>query len=189
MQQICRYLLTLLMVAPLSLSGIGFTLGYITGTEDTTIEYDALLPDQHYTPNLTGYGLAYDTMLKDGRIFNYRLNIEFLKDREYDIEQYNMTHTFGFALFKNPRLRIWLGPRVIMQRTKRGRYHDDVGLALAPALGINVNLTPYLTLSADIDRHFTTHYGHYEDAATTTDYTTDTRGTSFRLYLFFCFRE
>lgn len=68
----------------------------------------------------TGFGLVLDTVVAKPSRFNYRLNIgyetygrsgsEFFSEKAW--HRVTSNNTFGYALFVNEYLRVWLGPRL-----------------------------------------------------------------------------
>lgn len=89
---------------------------------------------QGYTHNGTskvlavGGGFVFDTNVLGSSVFNYRMKLggEKIwgdKDTEFDGQSGHWSHTFGFRLYSNDKVRLWLGPTFGF-RYMTGKYSD-----------------------------------------------------------------
>ena len=112
--QLCLLIFTSIVVVDSNASGLGFTLG--VGFED----WDDTLIDE--TRNLKNIGFVIDTNVAQDRVFNYRFTMVREENNGYSVDMKGivMTHDFGFGVFRNERVRFWLGPEL------RAVIYDDV---------------------------------------------------------------
>jgi len=123
-----------------------------------------------------GAGLMVDTDPDSDGIFNYRLNIGYDRANVHaanriDLNRVNFINTFGFRLFRNETIKLWLGPQLGINYWwgKESRVTHDVimtpllfalpvsyqrkyqmfGGVGGIALGTNVNLSGGVTLSIE----------------------------------------
>ena len=212
MKHLKKFLLMLLL--PLSLQAVGFGV-YVPlsfaekSSEDYTSSYSSTYPDD-YSTNTTykesvGVGLVFDTNIHKNRLFNYRLGIELLpreiKDRNgtscqkgCEGTKLNFVHTFGFALIKNEKLRLWAGPRINLALTHynggyEGGFNSEFGIA--PVIGANYAVNKNISLSFDLDYRITQSSGNsgsygneYYD-----EYSGEREGATARFYLIFKLRD
>jgi hypothetical protein len=125
-----------------------------------------------------GAGLMMDTDPDSNGIFNYRLNLGYdranvLATNRIDLNRVNLINTFGFRLFRNDTIKLWLGPQfginywwgnesrvthdmiVIMPPLLSAlpvsfqRKYQMIGGTGGIALGTNINLGGSVTLSIE----------------------------------------
>ncbi len=124
-----------------------------------------------------GAGLMVDSDPDSNGIFNYRLNIGYdranvLAANRIDLNRVNFINTFGFRLFRNETIKLWLGPQLGINYWwgKESRVtHDMIFVWPSPsplpisfqrkyqmfggvggiAFGTNVNLAGGVTLSVE----------------------------------------
>jgi len=105
-----------IIVVDSNASGLGFTLG--VGFED----WDDTLIDENRT--LKNFGFVIDTNVAKDRVFNYRFTMVREENNgsgnSVDMKGIVMTHDFGFGVFRNDKVRLWLGPEL------RAVLYDDV---------------------------------------------------------------
>lgn len=153
--------------------GLGAYLSLTPGAFGFTLEPDSSSDiDGDGDLLLAGGGFALDTAVSGDAIFGYRLNLGFQfggADIDYDIGGSDdlglvgvvLDHDFGFRLFGNESVRLWLGP-TLRVGALIGEFDDDADLfdddddqvdlaALAigvgPVLGANINLGKRFALS------------------------------------------
>lgn len=100
--------------------------------------------------NFGGIGLALDTAVAEDTLFNYRLQLGYARvsfeHGDTDGNRFEMRHIFGFGVLRTKEVRLWLGPQI-------GLYYDDesyasyVGANIGPALGVNVQFGPVVSLA------------------------------------------
>ena len=154
-----RYILlvgaALLLAGSVQAAGFGAYLEYAPAggyVEDGPYRMD-------YSTNKVGVGFAFDTNVAKNSLFNYRLNLGYQHSwREYDFgieEAYNgftMNHAFGFALYRSPSWRLWLGPAL---RLSADVLHEDriagrvvnLSIGAGPQLGLNVHTGKHVSLA------------------------------------------
>jgi hypothetical protein len=99
---------------------VGFG-GYVS-TEVGSTDWDADDPSGETVNGDTGqmgFGFVLDTCPGKEHVFNYRLNVgyeTFKSDLdgggEFKGTGFALDNTFGFAVFRNDRTRVWLGPQI-----------------------------------------------------------------------------
>jgi hypothetical protein len=143
-----------------------------------------------------GCGFVYDSAVASNDTFNYRLNAGYENNvasgspffTDKSMHRVTLSNTFGFALFKNKYVRVWMGPQVELacrfaERTyftnagsiiglvytgTRGHMQYAAGeLGIGCVLGINIHTGDLFTLgfefgfngNAGIGRSETSQYG------------------------------
>lgn len=101
--------------------------------------------DSREGTGIIGTGMVIDSNVAQNQLFNYRLNLGYEKlDIDFDqagetdrLESVVIDQDFGLALYKSDTTRIWFGPeqRIFFS-------HDEFGLGIGPALGINLHTSP-----------------------------------------------
>jgi len=204
--------LLMLFLLPLSLNAIGLGL-YIPlnfaerSTSNYSTKYSSTyIPDYSLNTRYeesSGIGFVFDTNVQQKRLFNYRLGIEILdkeiQDRNSVACQYgcngtrlNVTHTFGFGIIRNEKIRLWVGPRINIAATKyygNHRYSSfELEAGLAQAIGINYNINKNFSLSADLDYRVAKSNGNWDDSQsedTYGEYSGKTYGITTRFYFIY----
>ncbi len=158
--------------------GLGFYLnpGIFGGEADWTRE-DPISSDFKKDTEHTGYGFVLDTAVAKNKLFNYRLNLgmeEFTSKgganpAEYELDSFVIDNTFGFAVFKNKLVRLWVGPQIRLSFTsgKIKNLNDfDIslfGFGIGPVFGANFNLGKVFTPAVTIGYRYTGYAGTGED--------------------------
>lgn len=153
----------------LQAAGMGISVPY-NFNESERISYSSF--DLHqttfeYKPS-TGLGFLFDTNIGKDRDFSYRLNLEYsLADIEsssrpytgsFSKHKYSIINTFGFSIYHSPYIRLWVGPRVLIQyehisNASEISRQNSYGFGFGAVTGLNVHLGPKVSLGADIDYH------------------------------------
>jgi hypothetical protein len=206
--------LSLLLAMPMvaCAAGMGVYLPVSVGTTSSvTKDYDSSLfadedLDVDFKPS-AGLGLSFDSNIGKDRLFNYRLGLEFMKQKLDTVNgdgcvedcdfgtRFNMVHTFGFGVLRTQTVRLWIGPRLnIAYDSDTGdNGYERVGFefGIAPAVGINVNLGRVVSLAADLDYRFASTAGAWDSDISLDggSYSGTTRGATARFYLLFRFGE
>jgi len=206
---------SLLLPLLIQAAGIGFSIP-LNITEKERISYsDYRLDSATYTykPS-TGLGFVFDTNVGKDRDFSYRLNLEYslaeidsssrLYSDSYSKHKYSIVNTFGFSLYHNRYIRLWVGPRINLQiehasSSTNIRHYNSYGIGFAAAAGLNIRLTSKMALGVDVDYHGLRmlggeSYRDYDGATIgdTTYYTVLTgsnKGTTARFYFLVKFGE
>jgi hypothetical protein len=175
-------------------TGLGFTVG--VGDEEW--ENDALNSGDR---DISNVGFVVDTAVARSEVFNYRFT--FLKEENnasggrLDMRGYAMTHDFGFAVYRNKLVRLWLGPEL------KASYYEDLtlsngadvsgdvlGLSAGPAIGVNINLPQVVSFSFSAAYHLIGSYaGNSSSNNSTQDVDADSNGLYFTLGLIFRINE
>ena len=193
---------TFLMTTPIVTDSMAFGLGafysYGSGDSDVDIDDDYSTKEE-FDDERTGFGFVLDTTVATDRLFNYRLNIGYKQvDLEYhncelDLSGISIENTFGFGVFRNKALRIWLGPQInLSYLTGDGNWGqadvDDVwtvGCGLGVVSGINIHAGPVVSICFDLGwrynmnwgqmdySYYDYYYGHYYYESDTCDVTID----------------
>jgi hypothetical protein len=137
------------------------------------------------------YGFALDTAPAGDNLFNYNLNLGYVKSRnknndsnaweDIDLEGFLMSHNFGFGGMLTKNVRLWFGPelRLAWVGGAPGNFPDykirAFGLGIGPVLGINFNVGERLTFVIKTgyqNMHYYGyghgHYSHATDGASPT---------------------
>ena len=206
-----KLMLSLLLAMPMvaSAAGMGIYIPLsVANSSSETISYDSsFIADQDvdydYDPSL-GFGLAFDSNIGKDKLFNYRLGLEYMKvnvDNRNGIAsdnsylRYNIVNTFGFGVLRTKNVRLWVGPRInVAWSLDTGDYgYTDLGfeLGVAPAVGVNINLGPVVSLAADIDYRFAYVAGAFDSDGLSTGgtYSGSATGPTARFYVLFRFGE
>lgn len=118
--------------------------------------------DFDYTENHFGGGLSLDTNVATRSLFNYRLDLgyqrveqDFDDGGEFDGDGLVIDNAFGFRLFSNDAVRLWMGPGVRLSFDffdSNGLDAFDFGIGGGPVIGLNVHTSDLVSLA------FTTGY-------------------------------
>jgi len=126
--------------------------------------------------DIKSFGLVLDTNIAKDSLFNYRLTIarednETSNDIGVNLEGIAFTHDFGFAVFRSPVVKLWLGPQLkfgfydTVRKDNTGFNTDGgaIGWGFGPVIGINVHLPKVVTFSASFAYHLAGFYaGDYD---------------------------
>jgi len=214
MHRFKRVVLTLLLALPMSLSAAGMGV-YVPvsagGSGSLTLDYDSdAVADRDIDIDYkaaAGLGMAYDSNIGRDRLFNYRLGLEVMKRELEKVDgsscsgdcdlgtRINIVHTFGFGLLRTQTVRLWVGPRINMayewDSGDNGYSRIGFEFGVAPALGVNVNLSSVISLAADLDYRFASTAGAWDSDLPLDggSYSGKKRGATARFYLLFRFGE
>jgi hypothetical protein len=112
--------------------------------------------DFDYDANKYGFGFALDTNVSRNSLFNYRLNVGYQRTTrewefgfEEDLNGFSLNNMFGFGVYRDQNIRVWLGPSVrlgvdVVSNPKNsfGSGTDsvvDLNVGGGLALGVNVH--------------------------------------------------
>ena len=191
-------LLAMPMVASAAGMGIYVPIG-VSNSSSVTGDYYNNTTDRDYDTT-AGFGLAFDSNIGKDKLFNYRLGLEYTKmpieNSSVEYDRYNMVHTFGFGVLRKEMVRLWVGPRIniAMNGYSNGPYTDVAfEFGIAPAVGVNVNLGPVVSLGFDADYRFAGLAGAWEyNGVYSYDddtYSGTATGLTARFYVLFRFGE
>lgn len=175
-----KLLIISLLMAPMSSFGIGIGMTLGSGAEewdDTCCTSDTY--DHSGDRELSHFGLVLDSAVAKDRIFNYRFSLVGEENNvEDDGNGLQMTgvafiHDFGFALFKNERVRIWMGPRIKLsfydelEQTGAPNSQEEadgevVGFGVGPVFGVNFHLPRVVTFALSFGVMASTYDGDYD---------------------------
>jgi len=122
--------------------GLGLSLGQ--GTEEWEDQDDSILVNNNGDRKVSSVGFVLDTAVANNKVFNYRLTL-MAEENERDsggayvnLKGYAMTHDFGFGVFRNKHVRLWLGPQL------KGAYYEEMthssnGVEIGDAIGFGLN--------------------------------------------------
>ena len=198
-----KLVLSLLLAAPMtaSASGVGVYVP-VSVTHSSSVAYDYEDDvDTDYKPS-AGFGFAFDSNIGMDKPYSYRLGLEYLNaeidstDSPYkeDFSRFNIVNTIGYGLLRTKAVRLWAGPRINIAWNWRTDKADDYTeaafeLGIAPALGVNINLGPAVSLGADLDYRFAYIVGAWENDLTDDSYDGGANGLTARFYILFRFGE
>jgi len=121
--------------------GTYYNLGWGSGEielDDNDFTFD--IDSDHKTRAI---GFVLDTNVAKDSVFNYRLNVSLDKmdiDGGPSLDGYVMDHTFGFGVFRNKYVRLWIGPQINLSYYDDDDYDLDVfGIGVGPAIGANIH--------------------------------------------------
>ena len=191
MTKMKNLLLSALVAAPLasSAAGMGIYIPFnITETEkhdfDSTYNSGKTTDTYEYKTS-PGFGVAFDSNIGKDKLYNYRLGLEYRNATldtinnhsytgTYTKSMFNIVNTFGFSVYRNETVRLWIGPRLNIQfetseHSRSSNYsNSSFGIGIAPTAGVNVSLGKVVALAFDVDYHVAGIAGSHE--YTTTDY-------------------
>lgn len=205
MKRACRInyftLLFLFGFFPAESMAVGFGFNVTGGKGSTTWDansYHFLGPsdnDFHFKTNneRAGRGILFDTALGSNRVFNYRLNIgtervDYKINKVYryrvhpglsgtfETKGWFMSHDFGFKVFKNRSLRLWVGPELRISRSegrldRDRKYEIDIStLGIGPVVGLNLNMGNTVCLTLKIGALAMISDGELDNNATGEDW-------------------
>ena len=169
---------TFLMTTPIVTDSTAFGLGafynfYGSGESDLEIDFDDPFDfEKEFDGDYSGFGFVLDTSVARDRVFNYRLNFGYkqvdfeYKDFDVDMSGISIENTFGFGVFRNKALRVWLGPQINLNYlTGDDNWGDDywtVGLGLGIVAGINIHAGPVVSICFDLGWRHNMNWGDYE---------------------------
>jgi hypothetical protein len=135
MKKIVKKSLLLVMIVPLGLNafGMGVSVPFYSNVQH---EQSSGYGTQWEEEGLSGYGLVLDSNIGKNKLYNYRLNIESNRIKVVDGIEYDKTaivNTFGFALYRNKRVRVFMGPRLNIGFEKR-QNNEGIEISLAPVV-------------------------------------------------------
>jgi hypothetical protein len=128
-------------------------------------------PVEFLVQRLVGTDLTLDTAVAEDRLFNYRLNIGCTTttadsgfpsvNAYYRVNRFTWENTFGFALLRSSRLRVWAGPQISLcyefKSTDKSVCDAMLFNRLGPVVGININTSNDVTVS--LETGFRTGFG------------------------------
>ena len=143
-----RIVMAALLLAGLSTSahanGYGFYFEYANIFDGEFTDSD--FPDVDYEEDHYGVGFAFDTNVAADRLFNYRMNVGYQHvEGDYDGfdddgDGLSIDNAFGFGVFRNQNVRLWIGPAV---RVSFDFFDDsdswDLGIGAGPEIGLNIH--------------------------------------------------
>lgn len=151
--------------------------------------YTSITYHNHYPRNvLLGGGIVVDTACALDKIFNYRLYAGFdqsyPKEHKEILSRIKLDNIFGFRVFRNELVRIWIGPSVGLQYfytrisflnnnqifnkinaniiysdIKYRLYDKTFGVPVGISFGFNINIGEYFTLSFDLSGRINLYFG------------------------------
>ncbi len=122
-------------------------------------------------------GFVLDTALASNSLFNYRLNLGYgdwkwktKAGGRLKLDAYTVDNTFGFSMFRNKHVRLWIGPQLrfcVLEGKYIDRFGDQdadwkysyVGFGFAPVIGLNYNPGDFFTASITMGYRFMKYYG------------------------------
>lgn len=145
--------LAMLWAGESSALGMGFTSG--SADEEWTDNESFVSTKTDY--EVSNFGFVLDTNVAKNRLFNYRFSLTQEENKSatggIKYEGIGMTHDFGFRLFSNQHVRVWLGPRLntafydTISVGGVGIDGDVLGISFGPVLGVNVHVKDILSFS------------------------------------------
>ena len=194
------------VVTPMILQagGIGVYIPYSIGHTSTTTFHPADVGSatgaQEYSYDTTfknkpGLGIALATNLGKDTIFGYKFGLEYTNPEGENWNdsdsKISVINTFEFAVLNTEMVKLWLGPRINIGYEwydNNGYTQSGMEIGIAPAIGVNVNVTDFLAITFDIDYKFAAQAGTSNDAAYES-YTSNPTGMTARLGVMYRFGE
>ncbi|HEY6000653.1 MAG TPA: hypothetical protein VI078_15305 [bacterium] len=154
-------LVTVSLCLPTAARAVGIGVG--VDVKGGTLSLDE--PDEDYDFKATGLNFVLDTNVAADRIFNYRLALGYEREtvedgqgnRDLKIDRMVMTNTFGFGVVRTAPFRLWIGPQISLAYGYDSDFNgdfQDFGIGIGPALGVNFNLGPVVTLGLEAGYEF-----------------------------------
>lgn len=172
-------ILAILWVGDSFALGLGLTSG--SADEDWTNNYS--FPSSASKFEVSNFGFVLDSNVAKDKLFNYRFSLtkeeNKSKNGSLKLEGITMTHDFGFALFKNEFVRLWLGPRLntALYDTVKDNGVDTggevVGISWGPVLGVNLHLKDVVSFSITTGMQRGRYVGDYISNSSSSKYDID----------------
>ena len=196
--------LSFLLAAPVvvNASGMGVYIPIgVANSSSVTGDYYDDTNDREYEQDF-GFGVTYDSNIGKDKLYNYRLGVEYVNaavdthngytsDQEFG--RFNVVNTMGFGVVRNKNIRLWIGPRLNValnwSSEDNGYYESAFEFGIAPAAGINLNLSRTVALGFDVDYRFAFVAGAWSNNTNDDTYTGSMTGPTARFYLLFKFGE
>ncbi|MBA4366381.1 MAG: hypothetical protein C0403_01940 [Desulfobacterium sp.] len=167
---------SLFFVSEAKAFGLGLTLGK-TFKGFASYEYKQVDNFPHNFDNAVDYnssdiifGVALDTNLSKYHVYNYRLEIQRSKitltdsnSLKTNMDKWTMDHNFGFQVYQDPLVRIWIGPQIRISYAKGDSDIEQTGLGLSPLIGMNLNPDSIISPSLTIGFRNEALYGSYKE--------------------------
>lgn len=176
-------------------SGLGFSFGI--GKEKWEQDRENL-GDR----NINNVGFVVDNAVARNSVFNYRFTFSQEENNadggNLDMEGYSMTHDFGFGIYRNKHVRLWLGPEIratyykdlYLTNTNTPISGDIFGFSAGPVFGVNVNLPEVVSFTFTAAYHVIGKYnGDYSGGGFSDDITVDSTGLYLTAGLIFRIQE
>lgn len=163
-------LASMLWVSELFAFGMG--VAFMNGSETWEDDFSSI---NNGGRDVSSFGMVLDTNIAKNSLFNYRLTIAMEDNEDSDGNSLNLeglafTHDFGFAVYRNNVVKLWLGPQVkfgfydtVINNSARDADGAAIGWGFGPVIGINVHLPKVVTFSASLAYHVVGVYvGEYD---------------------------
>jgi len=189
MKNIVKGLLLTAMMTPVALNafGIGHSIPIMTN-----VKHDVDGGGKWKEDSISGFGLVLDSNIGKNKLYNWRLNLESNKiktESGYKYDKSSIINTFGFSLFRNKRVRVFMGPRLEFGFMSEDNW-DGIEFAISPTVGVNVHLGSVVSLGLDMDYKIdglSTSTRSYDNYYSDRDETLS--GMTTRFYVLFKFGE
>lgn len=120
------------------------------------------------------FGAVFDTNVSDVRLFNYRLSLNSETSKPegngLKFEGWSMSHSIGFRLLANERIRLWLGPDLyyasfyhIKQEGSSDNYSGRItGIGIGPRIGLNIHFPRVASFIVSAGTRYTSYMGNLD---------------------------
>lgn len=162
------------------------------GSSDFTFDYDSYaaeisdLTERSTLYSTFGFGFVLDSRVSLKGIFNYRLNLgyenttytadiltkikpwednffAFGNTNQIDFTRISIDNTFGFGVFSNRFIRLWLGPslRLLFETASTKSDYYGGGLGIGAILGVNWNIGKLVSICGETGYRYSGNFGGY----------------------------
>jgi hypothetical protein len=155
--------------------GLGGTVQLGGGSGEQTLDDGFISVDEDIDFGTFNIGFTLDTALTNENFFNYRLGVgletvvvesEFGVDT--DLSGIFVSNDFGFAVFKNSKTRVWIGPQVkVGLYTGDNDFNEDIAIitfGVGPVVGANFKTGSNLVLAVKAGLIFNSYAGEAENS-------------------------
>ena len=194
-----KLVMLLVLAVPVAVSAEGLGV-YVPFSLYSNSSVDTNDVKADYDPSL-GLGLMYDTNVGENKLFNYRLGLEYMRVGVDNVQgvpsdqsnnRFDIVNTFGFGIVRSENMRLWIGPRINVAWNSGIGGVNNSGSALeigvAPAVGVNVELSRDFVLGLDIDYRVAYLSGTWDGDSARSFYG-DIEGATARVYMIYMFGE
>jgi len=191
MKNIVKGLLLTSMMTPVALNAFGMGL---SAPVMTNVKHDIDGGGKWKEDSISGFGLVLDSNIGKNKLYNWRLNLESNKiktESGYKYDKSSFINTFGFSLFRNKRVRVFMGPRLEFGFMSEDNW-DGIEFAISPTVGVNVHLGPVVSLGLDMDYKIdglSSSTRSYDNYYSDSDIDETLSGMTTRFYILFRFGE
>jgi len=180
---------------------LGLGMAYGTGSGSGDFEFDDADDSFDVDTSYSGFGFVLDSNVSRDDLFNYRLDLQYGtftyepkegNGEDLDLDQFTIDNTFGFRLYRNDLVRIWMGPQIRLSYANGDEGEADFsqfGVGIAPVVGVNFNPGKVVSPALTVGYRYNGIFGVMEGGDEDENYTATDSGLFLNLTLLFRLNE